>query len=72
MVNVVEAAANRSRTATTPGTSIASYIMNIKGKSIKSVKNLDLTQEGEDHNNQNLRFGSYLTIGRKIFAPLKS
>ena len=53
----MELAAKRLRISTTPKTSISSYLMTIKVNLIKSARNADLTQEGENHLNHNLKFG---------------
>ena len=69
---MVEVVAKSSRTATTPNISIASYLRNRKGNSGKSARNAALSQGREDNLKKNLKFGSWLTRGRKISAPSKS
>ena len=72
MLDAVEVVVKRSRNDTIPRMSIATYLVNINGNSIKSARNASLTQDGGDHPNQNLKFCSYLTRGRDIFAPSKN
>ena len=67
----MEVAAKSSRTATTPSTSLEIYPMNREGNSRKYARNAALTRDGMNNLNQNLKFGSYITRGKKIFAPSK-